>query len=109
MVRFDPDGTAWTRSSSHGHWQSCKSDSCRDRWLRAGGWTRVSRGSHAGHIPERRVLPRPRTCASGPPRAEGLRFVPLESLDRDAYRRLDSGIAPPWEKETWRDLEHGRP
>jgi hypothetical protein len=106
VVRFDPDGTVWTRSSSHGHWQTCESDSCRDRWARAGGWTRVSRGSHAGHLPT--GLPgrdlRERTST-----AEGLRFVPLESLDRDAYRRLDSGIAPPWEKETWRDLEHGRP
>jgi hypothetical protein len=41
--------------------------------------------------------------------AEGLRLIPIESLDRNAYRRLPGGPAPPWEKETWTDLVHGRP
>jgi hypothetical protein len=115
VVRFDRDGSVWARSSAHGHWQSCKWRSCRGRWVRASGWSRVSRGSHAGHIPGRRrgrrfrpSLPgrdlRERTTTS-----EGLRFVPLESLDQGAYRRLSGGPAPPWEKETWTDLEHGRP
>ena len=50
-VRIDPDGRVWARASSHGHYQGCKEATCRNRWMRASGWTRVSRGSHAGHIP----------------------------------------------------------
>jgi hypothetical protein len=114
VVRIDPDGSVWARSSAHGHWQSCKWRSCRGRWVRASGWTRVSRGSHAGHIPGHRgrrfrpSLPghdlRERTTTS-----DGIRLIPIESLDWDSYRRLPGGPAPPWEKETWTDLEHGRP
>jgi hypothetical protein len=40
--------------------------------------------------------------------SEGLRLVALESLDRTSYRGR-GGVAPPWEKESWWDLEHGRP
>jgi hypothetical protein len=101
VVRVDSDGSVWTRASSHGHWQACKRARCRNRWAEAGGWTRVSRGSHAGHIPER--VRRERTSTS-----EGLRLVALESLDRTSYRGR-GGVAPPWEKESWWDLEHGRP
>ena len=115
VVRIDPDGSVWARSSAHGHWQSCKWRSCRGRWVRASGWSRVSRGSHAGHIPGtrrgRRFRPslpgldlRERTTTS-----EGVRLVPLESLDWGAYRPQEGGPEPPWEKETWPDLEHGRP
>ena len=115
VVRVDPDGSVWARSSAHGHWQSCKWRSCRDRWLRASGWSRVSRGSHAGHIPGRRRGRRFRPSLPGvdlherTSTAEGLRLVPIESLDWGAYRRLPGGPSPPWEKETWSDLEHGRP
>lgn len=115
VVRVDRDGSVWARSSSHGHWQSCKWLGCRNRWVRASGWTRVSRGSHAGHIPGRRRGRRFRPSVPGvdlherTSSAEGLRLIPIESLDRGAYRRLPGGPAPPWEKETWSDLEHGRP
>jgi hypothetical protein len=51
QVRLDPDGEVWVRSSSHGHYQGCKWSNCRNRWYPDSGWTRVSRGSHAGHIP----------------------------------------------------------
>jgi len=116
-VRTDRDGSVWARATSHGHWQACKWSKCRDRWTRSSGWSRVSRGSHAGHIPGelrgrrgrfRSWLPgrelRERTST-----AEGLRLVPLESLDWSAYRPLDEDIAPPWEKGAWGDPEGGRP
>jgi hypothetical protein len=51
QVRLDPDGDVWVRSSSHGHYQGCKWSDCRNRWFPDSGWTRVSRGSHAGHVP----------------------------------------------------------
>ena len=106
VVRIDPGGSVWMRASSHGHWQSCKRRRCRGRWARAGGWSRVSRGSHAGHLPD--GLPEPhvreRTSTS-----EGLRLVPTESLDWASYRPRDEHVKPPWEKQSWRDLEHGRP
>jgi hypothetical protein len=108
-VRLDPDGSAWVRASSHGHYQGCKSSQCRNRWVRRTGWTRVSRGSHAGHIPLRQghghlrpVYPgsdlRERTTT-----AEGLRLIPLETHDRRGYRRMDDGIEPPWLKDAYRD------
>jgi len=53
VTRLDPDGSAWVRASSHGHWQSCKEKDCVGDWIPSTGWTRVSRGSHAGHIPLR--------------------------------------------------------
>ena len=43
----------WVRASSHRHWQGCKEHRCRNRWTALTGWIRVSRGSHAGHIPLR--------------------------------------------------------
>lgn len=121
QVRVDRDGSAWTRASSHGHYQGCKWSECRDRWIEATGWSRVSRGSHAGHIPvERRDGAPP--AAAGPLRgyrrllpgrdlrertttAEGLRLVPLESLAGRGYRRLDPDIEPPWRKEAYRRPE----
>ncbi len=103
-VRIGRDGVPYVRASSHKHWQACKSRSCRNRWMRRTGWTRVSRGSHAGHIP--RALPgvhvRERTTT-----AEGIRLVPLESVDRRRYRPLDAGVRPPWAKRAYRDPESG--
>lgn len=132
QVRIDPDGDAWVRTSSHGHYQGCKWADCRGRWFPDSGWTRVSRGSHAGHIPTERLPPAPpRTGrrsgwpppASPPPpvryrpllpghdlrerttTGEGLRLIPLEAHDKRGYRRLDDGIAPPWEKDVYTDPE----
>jgi hypothetical protein len=110
QVRLDPDGEVWVRSSSHGHYQGCKWSECRNRWFPASGWTRVSRGSHAGHIPsEPGVRHRPllpghdldeRTTTS-----EGLRLIPLESLDQRSYRPLDRGVKPPWAKDVYDNPE----
>ncbi len=132
FVRIDPDGQAWVRASSHGHWQGCKLASCRNSWTAQTGWTRVSRGSHAGHIPLRSeptggggpVTPMPSRFA-GERRlrwrhfpqlpgvhihertttAEGLRLIPLETRDHAGYRPLDEDIRPPWQKDAYDDPE----
>ena len=126
QVRIDAAGEASVRASSHYDYQWCKQLRCRNTWGPATGWTRVSRGSHAGHIPldsditganlvarvpavwidlehsYRPLYPgvdvRERTTT-----APGLRLVPLETLDHDAYRALDPEIVPPWEKPVYSD------
>jgi hypothetical protein len=132
FTRVDPDGTVWMRASSHGHLQGCKWRSCHERWLRSTGWVRVSRGSHSGHVPYRqeRSLRAPRQAGprmyvplSGRPRrvpllpgrdleersttAEGIRLVPLETLDRRRYVPLDPDVKPPWRKRAYTDPEAG--
>jgi hypothetical protein len=133
FVRVDPDGTVWTRASSHGHVQGCKWRACRDRWTRSTGWVRISRGSHSGHVPYRsapvwqrleKTGARRYVPLDGPPRriplipgrglderssaGEGLRLVPLESVDRERYRPLDPHVKPPWRKEAYADPESDR-
>jgi hypothetical protein len=133
FVRVDADGTTWTRASSHGRVQGCKWHACHERWVRSTGWVRVSRGSHAGHVPyrgERRWRGRDRPAAPrylplpAPPRhapllpgvdldertttGEGLRLVPLETVDRRRYRPLDPEVKPPWRKEAYTKPESGR-
>ena len=98
QLRIDPDGEVFARATSHGHYQGCKRRVCRNRWTGAGGWTRVSRGSHAGHLPAR--VERERTSTS-----EGLRLIPLERVDKHGYEPLDRGVKPPWRKEVYRDPE----
>ena len=95
-MRLDPDGSAWVRASSHGHYQGCKEASAEAAGPRTSGWARVSYGSHAGHIPVGGADPRERMTT-----AEGLRLIPLETHDRRGYRRRDEEIAPPWEKEAY--------
>lgn len=127
-VRVDRDGSVGVRATSHGHWQWCKHAECHARWGRSTGWTRVSRGSHSGHVPVgrriggrgrpigpkgqirigyRELVPgvdlRERTTTS-----EGLRLVPLERIDRRRYRALDRDIDPPWLKPPYRDPESGK-
>ena len=93
QTRIDPDGKVWARATAHGHYQWCKWPWCR-HWGPATGWTRVSYGSHAGHIP---LATEPQLKGFGihihykPLRpgaglhersttAPGLRLVPLETL-----------------------------
>jgi hypothetical protein len=101
-VRVEADGRAAVRVTSHGHWQWCKQRGCAGRWGPATGWTRVSRGSHAGHVPSE--LPgqglHERTTS-----ADGIRLVPLEGIEKRGYRRLDPGISPPWEKGAYANPE----
>lgn len=102
MVRVEPDGRAAVRVTSHGHWQWCKRG-CAGQWGPTTGWTRVSRGSHSGHVPtdgEPGHGLRERTST-----ADGIRLIPLEGIDRDRYRRLDPGISPPWEKDAYANPE----
>jgi hypothetical protein len=132
-VRVEPDGRVLARVSSHGHWTSCKKEGrCEGRWAEATRWTRVSRGSHAGHIPFRTEVlgPSPGVApqlvlAPGAPgtrvrqmpllpghdlherttTAEGLRLVPLETLDARGYRPRDQHVRPPWQKGAYWDPE----
>jgi hypothetical protein len=130
FVRMDPDGSTWLRASSHGHFQSCKWSFCRGAWARHTGWVRISRGSHSGHIPYaakprpparvRPILPRylppparplliPQMPGNGlherSSTSEGIRLVPLESLDPHSYRPRDPNVLPPWDKGAYRDPE----
>lgn len=134
-VRLDRRGHAGVRSTSHGGLQYCKWSECRGRFGPNTGWTRVSRGSHSGHVPVDRVLlprhgPRPRGGGARPqmpgvmrttypPRIpgrnlrertstpEGQRLVPLETIDHRRYRRLGRDVSPPWEKRLYRHPEEG--
>lgn len=131
FVRVDPDGSTWVRASSHGHFQGCKWRVCQDEWLRPTGWVRVTRGSHAGHVPfrmelrprDRPIVPRHvpppgspglrrrvplipgRNLSERTTTGEGLRLIPLESLDTDTYRPLDDEVKPPWRKRAYSDPE----
>lgn len=99
MIRLEADGEAALRVTSHGHWRWCKQRRCEGRWGPATGWTRVSRGSHAGHVPtdaEPGHGLRERTATP-----EAIRLIPLEGVDKGRYRRLDPGISPPWEKDSY--------
>lgn len=116
MVRIDPSGEVLARATSHRGYKYCKGSGpgCDNRWGPATGWTRVSRGSHAGHIPmTATAFPaslRPtrygvdaheRTTS-----APELRLVPLEPIDPSSYRSLrPGGPLPPWRKEVYRDPE----
>jgi hypothetical protein len=132
FVRIEPDGRVSARASSHGHWQGCKERDCRGEWTAASGWTRVSRGSHAGHLPMG-AEPRQGAGQAGGGRgrlpgfapvemrrfplvpgldlrertttAEALRLIPLETHGRRGYRPLDPGIKPPWRKDAFVDPE----
>jgi hypothetical protein len=83
QVRLDPDGEVWVRASSHGHYQGCKWSSCLNRWFPDSGWTRVSKGSHAGHIPAEPLV-------RGPPAAG-----PTPLVGRAPRQGTGSGDGPP--------------
>jgi hypothetical protein len=118
QVRIDRDGRAWARASSHKGYRWCKQALCENRWGPATGWTRVSRGSHAGHIPLRRSLElkhwrvqvrdRPAWPGNGlherATTAPGLRLVPLETLAEETYTpRGADPVTPPWKKRVYSD------
>jgi hypothetical protein len=120
-VRIDEHGRVAVRASAHGHWQWCKHVWCKNQWGPGSGWTRVSRGSHAGHIPLRaeprlkrwgaELGYRPLRPGDGlrerSTTGVGIRLVPLETLDQGAYRPLEGGIKPPWTKKVYREPEAG--
>jgi hypothetical protein len=127
QVRVRRDGQAVVRATSHDGYQGCKQRECHNRWMALTGWTRVSKGSHAGHIPfepqlvrDGRVqltldvsLLRPfgyrplypgvdlheRTTG-----AAGLDLIPIETLAPSVLRGTEwDGMAPPWLKEVYLD------
>jgi hypothetical protein len=98
QVRVDPDGKRWSRATSHKGYQWCKLAVCKNKWGPDTDWTRVSYGSHAGHIP----LDRPHERSTTAP---NLRLVPLETLDKHAYHPRAKGISPPWRKRVYTDPE----
>jgi hypothetical protein len=114
QVRLDPSGHALVRASAHHGYKYCKGagPGCDNHWGRRTGWTRISRGSHAGHIPM--------TASAFPatlrPTRQGvdvhertttapeLRLIPLEPIDPRSYRSLArGGPVPPWRKLVYRD------
>src|SRR3954451_4723060 len=103
QVRIDADGTRSVRATKHGGYTWCKGhiwhNRC-ERWGEPNGWTRVSRGSHAGHIPDKTPgtgLHERSTIASG------IKLVPLETLDHETYVPQKGGIKPPWTKRVYMD------
>jgi hypothetical protein len=119
QVEVGPDGHALARATAHRGYQSCKFARCRDEWMPVTGWTRVSKGSHAGHIPTkavrtnltRRFDSKPVRTADEPAypgldfderttNSSDLQLVPLETVDT-AGLKFD-GIEPPWRKEVYR-------
>ena len=119
QVRIDASGGVWSRASSHHGYQGCKQRECHNRWVESTGWSRVSRGSHAGHIPMRSSGGRltfslrdgfgttPRTYTPSYPGVDiherttssaGLRLLPVESLPRG----MRFAISAPWRKEVYR-------
>jgi hypothetical protein len=124
QVELDPGGAVRVRATAHHGYQYCKQRQCADEWGAWTGWTRVSRGSHAGHIPLRTKL-RGVDVGSGFPYVRGsyeiqgpaypgvdtqerttvsadLRLIPLETVDQEAAPPFDA-IAPPWEKPVYYD------
>ena len=120
QVKIDRSGRAYARASAHHGYQGCKSRACANEWTPLTGWSRVSRGSHAGHIPleENGGGPdlsrehglrwlRPAYTPSIPgidlrertTTAAGLRLLPVEVLPAD----MRFAISAPWRKEVYRD------
>ena len=101
QARIDASGETSVRATKHGGYTWCKGhiwhNKC-ERWGPPNGWTRVSRGSHAGHIPDRTPGTGLRERSTAAP---GIRLVPLETLDHDTYMPLPGGIKPPWTKAVY--------
>ena len=101
QVRIDDRGNARMRASSHHWYQSCAEARCRNEWTPWTGWSRVSYGSHAGHIPQPVPDPDERTTTSA-----GVRLVPIEGLTA-RERATEFEVTPPWEKRVYRDPRSG--
>ena len=125
QVELGPGGDVRVRATAHHGYQYCKQRQCADEWGPWTGWTRVSRGSHAGHIPLRTHLRGVDLTSSFPfvhggsygidgPAYPGvdtherttvgsdLRLIPLETVDQQAAPQFD-GITPPWDKLVYWD------
>lgn len=105
QVRIDRDRRTSGRSTRHGGYTSCKGSpeplpNWCSGWGRPNGWTRVSRGSHAGHIPASTPGTGLHERATTAP---GIKLVPLETIPHESYVPLEGGIDPPWTKEVYVD------
>jgi hypothetical protein len=127
QVRVEPSGRAIVRATSHDGYQGCKQRQCHNTWTPMTGWTRVSKGSHAGHIPLEPELVRngrvhftfdlsllrpygyrplypgvdlhERTTG-----AAALELIPIETLAPAVRDRTQwDGMEPPWRKEVYLD------
>ena len=125
QVRVATGERTVVRATSHHAYQGCKEIQCHNRWIAWTGWTRVSKGSHAGHIPYgslwdvepgRRHRSRATRHLAGyrplyPGRdlherttsADSLRLVPLETMPIPTYATDFGEVTPPWQKEVYDD------
>src|SRR3954470_8831088 len=124
QVRLAGDGHADVRATSHHGYQGCKETQCSNHWIAWTGWTRVSMGSHAGHIPYETQWRYDGRRHHGPPHrhvvgyrplypgrdlherttsAAGLRLIPIETLPPAVLQTGFGKIAPPWLKEVYVD------
>jgi len=107
QVRISGSGRVLARASAHngysGHkrwpntnelpnWAHVKQSGA---WTPVTGWTRVSRGSHAGHIVDGPGTER-RTAA------DGVAIVPIETLSSPALAHRFA-VIPPWLKPVYAD------
>ncbi len=107
QLRITPDGQVLARASAHNGYSGYRrwpnlNELPRDipvertgAWTPSTGWTRVSRGSHAGHLVDGPGWER-RT------ESNGVRLVPIESL-RDGDLGSGFAIVPPWRKPVYRE------
>jgi hypothetical protein len=109
QVKVMPDGRVFARASAHSGYTGRKRrlnpnelPGARRRrggaWTPSTGWTRVSRGSHAGHIPDGPGDDERRT------ESDGLTLVPIERLSSTALSTRFA-ISPPWRKPVYADPE----
>lgn len=110
QVRIQPDGRVSSRASAHHgyasyrRWPNLNELPARyglprnGAWTPVTGWTRVSRGSHAGHLVDRPASRERRT------EAVGVTLVPIEGMRPDE-RTDDFAITPPWRKRVYEDPE----
>jgi hypothetical protein len=84
QVRVAPGGRVTARATAHGGYAG--------GWSAAGGWYRISGGSHAGHL-----VQDPRGERTTP--ASKLALVPLERLRGTG--RYSFAVTPPWDKEIY--------
>lgn len=107
QVRVRPTGEVLARASAHHGYSGSRRwpnfnelprgvpGPRTDAWTPVTGWTRVSRGSHAGHLVDRPGWER-RT------ESDGLDIVPIERMT-EADRRQGFAISPPWRKGVYSD------
>ena len=105
QVRVDPDGRVFARASAHHGYSGYRRWPNLNElpqevpvrrtgaWTPVTGWTRVSRGSHAGHLVDGPGAER-RT------ESDGVTLVPIERLG-DGTRRGGFAVVPPWRKPVY--------